>query len=119
MNRTNNNTHQAKKEMHQKHEHRHLLLTNASKNRHEQMNLSKQPNPQIVGIKYTSVIVRTRVQNNKSLDSKSHASSGGSQQPITPRKTFIDHPFFNVYSGMSYEEWTKTRDAFAAAYFKE
>ncbi|CAF3183148.1 unnamed protein product [Rotaria socialis] len=119
MNRTNNNTDQATKEMHRKHEHRHLLLTNAPKNRHEQMNLSKQTNPQAVGIKYASVIVLTQVKNNKSLDSKSYVSSRGTQQPITPRETFIDHPFFNVYNGMPYEEWTKTRDAFVAAYFKE
>lgn len=59
----------------------------------------------------------------KNVSSKSLCSTAStstdSQQSISATKRFMPHPFFNVYNGMSYEEWAKTRDAFVAAYFKE
>ncbi|CAF0823513.1 unnamed protein product [Rotaria sp. Silwood1] len=69
----------------------------------------------------STFIVRSEDQNNennKSLDS-TISIPNGIQQSTVPKRKSIVHQFYNVYAGMSDEEWTKTRDAFIAAYFKK
>ncbi|CAF2921340.1 unnamed protein product [Rotaria sp. Silwood2] len=57
-------------------------------------------------------------ENNISRDSTTSVSTG-IQQSTVPTKKLIVHQIYNVYVGMSDEEWIKTRDAFIAAYFND
>jgi len=41
------------------------------------------------------------------------------QQSAVPTQKLFAHQFYNVYAGMTDEEWTKVRNAFVAQYFSE
>jgi hypothetical protein len=41
------------------------------------------------------------------------------QQLSKPTEKLFAHQFFDVYAGMTDEEWTKVRNAFVAQYFSE
>ena len=41
------------------------------------------------------------------------------QQSAVPTQKLFAHQFYDVYAGMTDEEWTKVRNAFVAQYFSE
>jgi hypothetical protein len=41
------------------------------------------------------------------------------QQSAASTQKLFAHQFYNVYAGMTDEEWAKVRDAFVAQYFSE
>ena len=41
------------------------------------------------------------------------------QQSTKPREKLFAHQFYDVYSGMTDEEWMKVRNAFVAQYFSD
>ncbi|CAF0864408.1 unnamed protein product [Rotaria sordida] len=105
MNRQSNKIDQVTKEMHRK---------------QEQLRLRKKTNSEIHSTKPISIIYSEdkNNENNESPDS-TISISNGIQQSTVPTQKLIVHQYYNVYVGMSDEEWTKARDAFIAAYFKE
>jgi hypothetical protein len=51
------------------------------------------------------------------VPSSSHPSVP--QQSTVPTQKLFAHQFYNVYAGMTDDEWNKVRNAFVAQYFSD